>query len=506
MPRRGEQAAAAPRRAARGTTPGQSEALLWKVLDTLPVMVGILTPEGILLGASRLPFQVFQLRAEETIGRPLADLLPWSTSLAIQSRLRDGMRRAAQGEIVCYDEELPTPAGPALVAEVWIVGVRDQIGNVTHLVVSGIDITVRKSVEQALRTNQVRTDLLVRSAGLGFWHWDPATNEAVFSREWKQQLGYADAELPNRYEEWEQRLHPRDRDATLTAVRDFIAGRRPDYDVEFRLRHKDGSWRWMLARADVLRNAHGKAVRMMGCHIDITERRRAARALQRSNDRLLALSGQLLDAREKERHLLARELHDEVGQALTAVKLNLEGLKLNRRNAAVRQAQLDDSIAIVGHALEQVRARSLDLRPPLLDELGLTAALRWLTRLVAERGGSQMAFRSTIGDSRYDSPVEIACFRIAQEALNNVVKHARARRISVVVAASDGRLHLRIHDDGAGFDVRAARQRAADGSSLGLIGMEERARLAGGTIAWRARQGRGTQVDVWFPVGPAAIR
>lgn len=375
MPKRGAHADTDPRRATGAKPPpGQSEALLRQVLDTLPAMVGILAPDGTMLGANRLPYQVFQLRVDETIGRQFADMFPWRSSSAIQSRLRDGLRRAAQGEIVCYDEELPTPAGPALVMELWIVAVKDETGNVTHLVVSGIDIT---------------------------------------------------------------------------------------------------------------------------------DRRQAARALKRSNERLLALSRQLLEAREQERHLLARELHDEIGQALTAAKLNLEGLTLDGDDATVRQAHLAESIATVGRALEQVRARSLDLRPPLLDDLGLTAALRWLTTSLAERGGLHMAFQSTIGDARYDAAVEIAAFRIAQEALNNVVKHARAHRMSVLLDARDGRLHVRIHDDGAGFDVRTARRRATEGASLGLIGMEERARLAGGTIAWRARPGHGTKVDAWFPCGAA---
>jgi PAS domain S-box-containing protein len=131
-----------------------------------------------------------------------------------------------------------------------------------------------KAAEAALHENLAHTQLLIKAANLGLWNWNLVTNQVFFSAEWKGQLGYADYEIAGRYEEWESRLHPDDLGPALEAVREFVAGRRPDYNVEFRMRHKDGSWRWILARASMSRDPIGKPLRLMGCHIDITERKR----------------------------------------------------------------------------------------------------------------------------------------------------------------------------------------------------------------------------------------
>jgi len=142
-------------------------------------------------------------------------------------------------------------------------------------------ILQRKAAEAALRESLARLRLLMKAGNVGLWDWNLLTNVVFFSPEWKAQLGYADDEVPGRYEEWESRLHPDDLARALEAVRAFVGGARPDYHIEFRLRHKDGSWRWILARADKEFDANGKPVHLMGCHIDITERKAAEESLAR---------------------------------------------------------------------------------------------------------------------------------------------------------------------------------------------------------------------------------
>lgn len=152
------------------------------------------------------------------------------------------------------------------------------------------EVAEHTRAERALRESEARTRLLVKSSGIGLWDWDLITNEVFFSVEWKSQLGYTDAELPSRFEEWNSRLHPEDREATLTAVKDYREGRRADYQVEFRLRHKDGTWRWILARANLTRETISPPTRMMGCHIDITERKQAENVLRESNEKFHQLA------------------------------------------------------------------------------------------------------------------------------------------------------------------------------------------------------------------------
>ncbi len=151
------------------------------------------------------------------------------------------------------------------------------------------DITASKEAEASLRASESRVRFLVSAANVGLWDWDLATGSLYFSPEWKGQLGYADHELPSRFEEWESRLHPEDRAATFAAVAEFQAGSRLAYDVEFRLRHRDGSWRWILTQAEIARDASGRAVRMTGSHIDITARKEAEEARRASEARARAV-------------------------------------------------------------------------------------------------------------------------------------------------------------------------------------------------------------------------
>ncbi|MEQ1635114.1 MAG: PAS domain S-box protein [Methylococcales bacterium] len=164
--------------------------------------------------------------------------------------------------------------------ELTIAPIRDALNQITHYIGIARDITARKQAEQKLGKSEARTHLLVQAANIGLWDWDLLTNEVYFSVEWKQQLGYADHELPNRLEEWENRLHPADLEQIIATLREFREGRLTVYDVEFRMRHKDGSWRWISSRADFSRNPLGLPIRMMGCHVDITDRKLAEKALQ----------------------------------------------------------------------------------------------------------------------------------------------------------------------------------------------------------------------------------
>ena len=216
-------------------------------------------------------------------------------------------------------------------------------------------------------------------------------------------------------------------------------------------------------------------------------------------DRLRVLSCKLLEIQEAERRHLARELHDELGQLLTMISVNMKSVR-SKIDPALG-TQLDDGIAIVDRAVECVRNLSLDLRPSILDDFGLEAALRWYTNRLAERTGLAVTFvvdSSLSVELRAD--VQTACFRVAQEALTNVVRHAQARTACVEWRQQETQVDLSIVDDGVGFDVARARQRAAHGSSFGLLGMQERVQLLGGQIEFLSQPGAGTTIHVRLTV------
>ena len=229
------------------------------------------------------------------------------------------------------------------------------------------------------------------------------------------------------------------------------------------------------------------------------ERKLAEKKREEYSRKLQVLSRRLVETQETERRHLARELHDEIGQALTVAQLNLQAL-LQSPGTKTLVPRLRESLEVVERVLEQVHDIALNLRPSILDDLGLEPALRWLTERQAALIGLQARFHADPLEQRLEPVIETECFRVAQGALTNVVRHAQAKTVSVELRKEAGQLHLRVRDDGTGFDVAAVREQAVRGASLGLLSMEERAVLAGGQLEFNSVPGQGTEVHAWFPL------
>lgn len=214
-------------------------------------------------------------------------------------------------------------------------------------------------------------------------------------------------------------------------------------------------------------------------------------------DRLRALAGGMLQAREEEARHIAHELHDEVGQILATVHIALDDLvQKNPANAGI----LRELHGLLDRVEEQLRRLSRELRPPILDDLGLAPALEWLAEGMAERSG--LTISVDVGVGRLPSPVETALYRVVQEALTNAVRHARAKRVGLEVRAEGLVIRAMVQDDGRGFDVGATLARRGD-RGLGLIGMRERVEALGGELNIVSAPGRGTELSVTVPLGEA---
>jgi PAS domain S-box-containing protein len=257
-----------------------------------------------------------------------------------------------------------------------------------------------------------------------------------------------------------------------------------------------------------LKLRHGQPAAFNREHVEIADEiaARVAVALQdarlyeqvcRGQERMRALSGQLMKAQEDERRRISRELHDEIGQALTVTKVSLEALKQTANDLA---SATEHTMTTVQNTVQQVRNMSLDLRPPMLDDLGLAAALRTYLDRQAQCAGFFLEFEVDPAAHGVSPEIETACFRVAQEAMTNIVRHARPHQVRVELRHCETGLQLRIHDDGIGFDVAMARQRAIRGESLGLLGMEERVAILGGQIEIKSGPGQGTEVQAYFPI------
>jgi signal transduction histidine kinase len=223
--------------------------------------------------------------------------------------------------------------------------------------------------------------------------------------------------------------------------------------------------------------------------------------LQNHRNLLRSFSRRLVEVQEVERRHLARELHDEVGQALTAAKISLQSAMSDA--GAALTARLQETISILERLLGQVRQISINLRPPMLDDLGLVPALRALLDQLGSRASVTVRFSEKNVPEDLDAKIQTTCFRIAQEAITNAMRHANATQIDVDLRSEKGKLRLLIRDNGIGFDVGSV---PAQTAGLGLIGIKERAVLVGGRTKIVSSPDKGTSIEVLLPLRPCGKR
>ncbi len=365
------------------------------------------------------------------------------------------------------------------------------------------DVTERKAREKDLEDVNSQLQLALRSSNIGLWDWDLIADRVTYSPEWKAQLGYSNAEIANTYKEWQSRLHPEDTRRILGYLRAYLAQPTSEFQHECRLRHKDGSYRVIYTRARCYRDEDsGKPVRMLGCHIDVTDRKAIEQSLVESREQLRALAVHLQSVREEEATRIARELHDEMGAALTGLKMDLfwiarqfaQPFEPDRQGAIV--ARIESTMELVDATIENVRKVCRELRPAVLDELGLATAIEWQASEFQERTAIECQV-----SQRLIVPVEpapaTAIFRIFQEVLTNVARHAEASKVWILLEHRSDALVLEVRDNGRGMMEERAE------NHLGLVGMRERAFAAGGKLEIISTPGKGTTVSVQIPIEPA---
>ncbi len=351
---------------------------------------------------------------------------------------------------------------------------------------------------QAIARSEQRFQLAVQGTNDGIWEWEIPSDHVYYSTRFKQLLGYAEADdFPSVTATFWQHIHPDDHRGTELALQRHLLHRDP-YDVEFRLRFRSGEYKWFRARAQALWDEHGNAFRMAGSISDINDRKLAEHELERIRQAELhaeqEFAQQLLLAQEQERQRLANELHDSVGQNLSLIK-NHALLILHQANVPAAIAQHAASLEqLAAEVISEVRTVAQNLRPLHIDELGLTNALDSLLNKVSESGAVRIWKRLENVDDAVKGDAATHVFRIVQEAVNNIIKHAQAQSCRVDLERDIHCVRLTIVDDGIGFDVEARSH------GLGLASLGERCRMLSATLKLSSVSGGGTTIRIEYPL------
>lgn len=462
-----------------------SHEYLEKLNDSLQeVIFTVKIPERVISYVNRSVEDVFGYEVEECIGKTTEFLYP---SKKEYQSFGDKLKKTIEerGDSLHTEHFLRRENGEVFPAEITITFYKED-SKVTQVISILRDITKRKHGEEALRLSEARLAEAQRIAHLGNWDWDIVKNKLLWSDEIYHIFGLTPQQFGATYEAFLNSVHPEDREFVAQSVSQALYEWKP-YNIDHRIVWPDGSVRVVHEKAEVTFDETGKPTRMIGTVHDITQ-------LKHAEEELRALSRRLVQIQEEERRAIARELHDQVGQSLTVLSLLLDkAVRLPPEDVA---SNLTEAQALVSELMGQVRDLSLDLRPGMLDDLGLLPTLLWHFDRYAAKTQVQVNFRHLGLQKRLPQEVRTAAYRIVQEALTNVVRHAKVNEVAVAAWVDQDTLWIRIEDKGIGFDQGAL----PPGSSIGLYGMRERARSLSGELIIESKQGIGTIIIARLPL------
>jgi PAS domain S-box-containing protein len=360
----------------------------------------------------------------------------------------------------------------------------------------GRDITASKRSEKALQRSEAYLAAGQTLSHTGSWAWNVSSGELFWSQE-TFRIFEVDPAVPSDalVKMFLERLHPEDRPKIVQGLQE-AAVQNKSYAVDYRIVLPNGSLKHIHDVVYPVADEAGQIVERYGVVMDVTERKQAEAELQRSVDQLRALAARVQDAREEERKRVAREIHDELGQALTSIKIDLSSLIHEFPPEPQQLKRIEFISGIVDQTIKSVRRISTELRPGILDDLGLIAAVEWAAEEFETRNGAKCRLDLPENDGAIDPDRATAIFRILQETLTNVARHANATCVDVRLVKEPGGVILEVRDNGKG----ATGEQLAATESLGIRGMRERALLLGGELVIQGIPGQGTSIRVTIPL------
>lgn len=457
--------------------------------------------EGRVSFVNRAAERMLGYAAAEILGRPMHDLIHHSRADGSSHALEECPVHAAMsgGVVVRQDADVFWRKDGSRLDVGYVAApmVEDRV--VTGAVVLFDDISERRraeasrqAAERRLRESEACLARAQVQASLGSWSFDGGSNRLEWSEETRRMFGVAPGDAVS-YERFLARVHPDDR-AHVEAEWQAAHQGKP-YDIEHRLLI-DGQVKWVRERAELEFGAEGGLKRALGTVQDITELKAKEEELLRSRQLLRELAAHSERVREVERTRIAREVHDELGQYLTALRMDAAMLNIRYGTAnpdlaghlQAMKETIDTTIGVVRHVASMLRPGALDM--------GLVSAAEWLLANFQERSGVRCRLEAPTEELAMDDDRTTAVFRILQESLTNIARHAEASNVTVTLTLDEGELCMQVEDDGVGFDSQLVRQK----KTFGLMGIRERAMAFGGLSSIDSRPGDGTTLTVRIPL------
>ena len=457
--------------------------------------------DGIIIAVNKAFCKLTEMKAQDLIEQPLT--VTYNGGKNKDAMLQNYRTRFKEKSFPAnLEQKLILPSGKVVYLDGTYTFVEIESGNALLLSVFR-DVTERILNEQALKKNKLMMNRAEEIAHLGSWELDLETNKLNCSAELYQIYGLQHENFDGKFESILKLVHPEDSGNILANIKRARESNEPFEHYE-RIIRPDGENRILYTKGIILDNVEGNAKTIYGSCLDVTEFKRVENALINSSEKLRALSASLEAAREEERSYIARELHDELGQVLTAIKMDLT---LMQDDLLIKPDLLKEEITeqlvqiekMVDRLIITVKNIATELRPDILDHLGLIAALEWHAKEFENRHKVRCVFNSNIGKIELEKEKSTAVFRIFQEALTNVARHSGASQVTAKIQLLKDKLLLEVEDNGKGI----SNEQLFNISSIGITGMKERAKFLGGKVFIDGQEGKGTRVFLEMPLSPA---
>ncbi|UCF90274.1 MAG: PAS domain S-box protein [Desulfobacterales bacterium] len=457
------------------------------LFDLAPTGYFTLGQNALILDANLTGANMLRTPRNALKGLPLTDFIAAECQDAFYAHCRQSLETK---ERQTCEIKMKKKDGTPFYAQLESIAVEDSERNFSQLRTVISDITERKQTEEKLRNSEKRYRNLFDGIPMGLYRTNPEGRIMNINPAMVELLGYPDRDtlLQTATIETYMRATDRQRLQILLEEQGFVR----NFTVE--LRRYDDTPIWVTIHAKIVRDADAGGTYYEGAMEDITARKKA-------EEQIRALTHQLLTAQESERQMISRELHDRVAQDLSILKMGLEALSNHQTaNAPAISRDIAELAKILQGTIGAVRDLSYDLRPPGLEEMGLVETVSLYCEEFAENHGLKVGFKAPgMINLKLDFDTAINLYRLIQEGLINVRKHARASQVSVRLIAASPNIILRIEDDGQGFDVERRLETLTKEKRMGLRSMEERAKLLGGQMTIQSRPMKGTKIHVTFP-------